>query len=46
MIDALLAALDGSTVLRAHAENNDPMQAGDDVADAVFAQGGTELLDA
>jgi hydroxymethylbilane synthase len=46
VIDALLAALDGSTVLRAHAENNDPMQAGDDVADAVFAQGGTELLDA
>ena len=46
VIDALLAALDGSTVLRAHTEADDPVQAGDDVADAVFAQGGTELLDA
>jgi len=46
VIDALLAALDGSTVLRAHTAADDPVQAGNDVADAVFAQGGTELLDA
>ena len=46
VIDALLAALDGSTVLRAHAEVDDPVHAGDEVADAVFAEGGAELLDA
>jgi hydroxymethylbilane synthase len=43
-IDALLAALDGSTVLRAHAEADDPVQAGDEVADVIYAKGATELL--
>ena len=45
-IDALLAAPDGSTVLRATAEADDPVRAGDEVADEIFAQGGTELVGA
>jgi hydroxymethylbilane synthase len=43
-IEALLATLDGSVVVRAHAEAADPTEAGDAVAQALFDQGGRELL--
>jgi hydroxymethylbilane synthase len=43
-IEALLATLDGSVVVRAHAEAADPAEAGDAVAQALFDQGGRELL--
>jgi hydroxymethylbilane synthase len=43
-IEALLAALDGSVVVRARAEAADPTEAGDAVAQALFDQGGRELL--
>ncbi len=43
-IDALLAALDGSVVVRARATNADPVKAGIEVAEAIFERGGRELL--
>jgi hydroxymethylbilane synthase len=43
-VDGLLAALDGSVVVRAHVANADPVKAGIEVAEAVFARGGRELL--
>jgi hydroxymethylbilane synthase len=43
-IEALLATLDGSVVVRAHAEAADPTEAGDAVAQALFDRGGRELL--
>ncbi len=43
-VDALLAALDGSVVVRARATNADPVKAGIEVAEAIFERGGRELL--
>ena len=43
-IDGLLAALDGSVVVRARVAHPDPVKAGMEVAEAVFERGGRELL--
>jgi len=43
-VDGLLAALDGSVVVRARVANADPLKAGIEVAEAVFARGGRELI--
>ena len=43
-IEALLAAVDGSVVVRAQAESSDPVEAGIAVAKAIFDHGGRELL--
>jgi hydroxymethylbilane synthase len=43
-VDGLLAALDGSVVVRARVANADPVKAGIEVAEAVFERGGRELL--
>jgi hydroxymethylbilane synthase len=44
-INALLAKVDGSVVVRAHAEGSDAREVGVAVARAIFDQGGRELLD-
>lgn len=43
-IEALLAAVDGSVVVRAQAESSDPVEAGIAVLKAIFDHGGRELL--
>jgi hypothetical protein len=43
-IDALLAAVDGSVVVRAHAEASDPVKAGTEVTNEILVHGGRELL--
>ena len=43
-IEALLAAVDGSVVVRVQAESSDPVEAGIAVAKAIFDHGGRELL--
>jgi hydroxymethylbilane synthase len=44
-IDALLASPDGSVLVRAHAESDDPAVAGAEVTQQVFDGGGRKLLD-
>jgi hydroxymethylbilane synthase len=43
-IDALLAALDGSAVVRGHVTSPDPVKAGVEVTHRILAGGGRELL--
>jgi hydroxymethylbilane synthase len=43
-IEALLAALDGSVVVREHAKSPDPAKAGAEVTHRILAHGGRELL--
>lgn len=45
-LEALLATPDGKRLLRASATGTDPHAVGRDVADALFAQGAGEILDA
>ena len=43
-IDALLAAPDGSVVVRAQAKSSDPVKAGVEVTEEILEHGGRELL--